>query len=116
MSIPGGLSPPITGGAAQGGRPGKYIVLLKRGDYWKCVGLNVDDIGACTWCDGEKLCEYICDVGELPDMEYWGAAGVTLADRIPLHMHLSSGKPIGGAPCQMPDYQWRGSNLGRTGR
>ena len=54
VSIPVGISCSIPGGAAQCGFPGNYIVLLKRGDYWRCVGLNVEDSGACTWYDIEK--------------------------------------------------------------
>ena len=117
MGIPGGLSFSIPGGAAQCGFPGNYIVLLNRGDYWHCVGLNVDDSGACTWYDSEKPCEYFCDVGDLPDMEYWGVECVTLADRSPLHMHPSSGKPIGGeAPGRKPDYQRHGAIQGDARR
>ena len=96
MSIPGGLSFSIPGGDTQCGCPGKYIVLLNRGDYWHCVGLNVDDSGECTWYDSEKPCEYVCDVGNLPDMEYWDIAHVALADRGSLHMHPASGILIGG--------------------
>ena len=101
VSVPGGLRFSIPGDATQGGSPGKYVVLLDRGASWHCVGLSVDDSGVCTWYDSENTCEYICDVGELPAMEYWDMAVVTLATESSLHMYPGMRKPLGGKvrPC-----------------
>ena len=96
VSVPGGLRFSINGDATQGGTPGEYIVLLDRGASWHCVGLIVNHNGLCTWYDSENTCEYVCDVGELPDMEYWDMAVVTLASETSIHMHPSIRQPLGG--------------------
>ena len=84
-SVPGGLRLSIPGDAARGGNPVEYIVLLDRGASWRCVGFSVNHNGVCTRYDSENTCECVCDVGELPGMEYWDMAVVTLAQEIPTY-------------------------------
>ena len=82
--------------------------------YWNCVGVRIEDSGACTWYDGEQPCEYICDVGELPYMEYWAVSSVTVSDESSSHMRPSSGQSLGEAPDGDPGYQRPGTHRGKA--
>ena len=99
LSVAGGLRFSTPGGATQGNTPGKYLVLLDRESSRHCVGLSVDSSGMCTWFDSEKPCEFICDVRELPDMEYWYIALVALAEEGSIHMHPRFLKHIDKVQC-----------------
>ena len=111
LSIPGGLCFSIPGGESQCSSPGKYVVVLKRDHFWHCVGVSVEDSGLCTWYDSERPCEYICDVGELPDMEDWDVSSVTVSDERSLHMLPSSDRLLGGGRrCHVAKDERGGSN------